>query len=282
MPEVSPKFGTERTKRFRQTELSAADERTISHVEEFGCSILHVKGCGERPLFSYTVGVHDTCGGPELITSGLLEETAQRALNYAVAEIRNGVDLSVGRYREIVGEVEVEFRSVDPKWVKHLMGWAVWYYGGTDFSVLQLVYPDRENRFPEDEGFESYFAQPMLQPDAPMTELEEDFWAENDPKSSMFDWKFPDPPHTGVYLSETVNSGEEAVTYVSHDLEDGAWQFLGDSMSDGRPVLSCFHHPIDKDPSLKELFDLPLGWYAVRTAAGEPWERYEKGLEDDE
>jgi hypothetical protein len=82
-------------------------------------------------------------------------------------------------------------------------------------------------------------------------------------------------------LSETVNTGVEPVTYVSHDLDDGAWQFLGDSMdAGGGPVLSCFHHPIDKDAGLKELFDLPLGWYAVRAAVGEPWERYEKDLEE--
>jgi len=35
---------------------------------------------------------------------------------------------------------------------------------------------------------------------------------------------------------------------------------LGNSMSDGGgPVISCFHHPIDRDPSLAELADLPLG-----------------------
>jgi hypothetical protein len=31
-------------------------------------------------------------------------------------------------------------------------------------------------------------------------------------------------------------------------------------MSDGGgPVVSCFHHPVDNDPSLSELADLPLG-----------------------
>lgn len=63
-----------------------------------------------------------------------------------------------------------------------------------------------------------------------------------------------------VYLSQTVQDREEAITYVSHDAEDGAWQFLGDKMdAGGGPVLSCFHHPVDWDASLKELHDLPLG-----------------------
>ncbi len=142
------------------------------------------------------------------------------------------------------------------------MGWTNWYYRGEDYPVLQAVYPDLKNNFPEDEGFDQNFAQPLMQPNAPMTRTEEDFWASADPESSLFDWKFPDPPHTGVYLSKAVHEGTEPVTYVSHDEDDGAWQFLGDSMSDGGgPVIVCFHHPIDVDPSLKELIDLPLGWY---------------------
>jgi hypothetical protein len=109
-----------------------------------------------------------------------------------------------------------------------------------------------------------------------MGTIEEDFWALNDPDSSLFDWKFPDPPHTGVLLSQTVHDGSEEVTYVSHEAEPDGWRFLGDLMSDGGgPVLSCFHHPIDKDPSLKELADLPLGWFAERERKDAPWVRHQ-------
>ena len=93
--------------------------------------------------------------------------------------------------------------------------------------------------------------------------MEKDFWASTDPDSSLYDWKFPDPPHTIAFLSEAVHCGAEAVTFVFHDADDGSWQFLGDSMaSSGEPVLSCLHHPIDDDPNLKELADLPRGWCA--------------------
>ena len=161
------------------------------------------------------------------------------------------------------------------------MGWALWYYDHDEFPVLQAIYPDLQNRFPEDEGFDQSFEQPLMQPNAPMTRRENDFWASADPKSSLFHWKFPDDPHTRVFLSETVHNGTEPVTYVSRDSEDGAWQFLGDSMSNGGgPVISCFHHPIDRDPSLAELADRPLGWCAKRDGVGKPWSR-EKDLTND-
>ena len=93
---------------------------------------------------------------------GLHNETALFLLNEAARQLRQGTDLAKGRHREMVGEVECEFRPVDPKWIGHLMGWAVWYNGGTDFPVLQAVYPDRENRFPEEAGFDEAFRQPLI------------------------------------------------------------------------------------------------------------------------
>ena len=273
MPPKKKNFETTRIQKWRATELCAEDEGTISHIEEYGCSVVNVVRTKHGLGWSYTIGVFDTTGKPEIVTVGLLPETAHSALNQAAKLLRSGVDLTQGRHRDLVGEVDCEFRPVDPKWVKQLMGWAVWYYGGTDFPVLQAVYPDLKNRFPEDDGFDRKFEQPLMQPAAPMTRVENDFWASTDPASSLFSWKFPDPPHTGVFLSETVHKGTEPVTFVSHDIEDGAWQFLGDSMIEGGGVLSCFHHPIDRDPTLAELADLPVGWYAERDKVGELWRR---------
>jgi len=281
MPSSTKQFATARTRKFRAAELSAEDERTISHVEEFGCSVVSVKRTTHGLGWSYTIGVFDTSGKPEIITVGLSPETAHSTLNEAAKLLRKGIDLTKGRHRELVGVVDCEFRPVDPKWVEHLMGWALWYYDGDKFPVLQAVYPDLQNRFPEAEGFDKSFEQPLMQPDAPMTRIENDFWASADPKSSLFDWKFPYDPHTRVFLSETVHKGTEQITYVSHDAEDGSWQFLGNTMSDGGgPVISCFHHPVDRDPTLIELADLPLGWYAERGGVGEPWTRKMQAAED--
>ena len=231
MAEPTRRFETERTRRFRDGDLSERDERTIANVETFGCDVVQVKRSIAGPGWSYTLGVHDTCGKPEVITVGLREETAHFLLNGAADRSRSGVNLAEGRHRDMVGEVECEFRPVDQKWVRHLMGWALWYYDRTEFPVLQAVYPDRDNRFPEETGFDKAFQQPLLQFDAPQTKVEQDFWASADPSSSLFDWKFPDPPHTMVFLSTPVQTGAEPITYVSHDIEDGAWQFLGDSMA---------------------------------------------------
>ena len=51
---------------------------------------------------------------------------------------------------------------------------------------------------------------------------------------------------------------------------------------DNGGVLVCLHHPIDLDPSLLELADLPIGWYAERNRIGDPWIRRRKPSETSE
>jgi hypothetical protein len=282
MANSNPNFSTPRTRELRATELKPADERTVAHIEDFGCSVVHIKPTKNDFGWSYTIGVFDTCGQPELIAVGLPEETAHFLLNEAVNLLRKGIDLSTGRHPDLIGNVECEFRPVDPKWVNHVMNWDIWYYRDDIPPVLQAVYPDKANRFPEDKDFDENHRVPLLRSAENMQTIEDDFWASNDPKSSLFNWPFSNPPHTGVYLSQAVHAGVEPATYVSHD-QDGDWQFHGDSMANGHPpVVSCFHHPIDADSTLKELADLPIGWYAERVSPGEPWTRQEIPPDEEE
>ena len=57
---------------------------------------------------------------------------------------------------------------------------AIWFYKGAKFPVLQAVYPDLQNRFPEDAEFDLNFAQPLLQPNKPFGQIEEEFWNAQD------------------------------------------------------------------------------------------------------
>jgi hypothetical protein len=278
------KFETARIRELRSTDLHATDARTLNQIEEYGCSVLSVgRDCAEDFAWTYTIGIHDTCGQPDLITVGLNFGVAHRLLNDSAHLLREGVELSKGRHANLLGKVDCEFRPVDQKWVRHLMNWANWYYGRTDYPVLQAVYPDLENRFPEDDNFDKEFAQPLMQPGAAFTNIERDFWDSIDGEAKFADWKFPDKPHTKAFLSKAVQEGKEWITFVTHDLSDGAWQIFGETgVEEGGLKLTCLHHIVEKDPTLNELADLPKGWWAEREAPGQPWERYEHVPDDAE
>jgi hypothetical protein len=69
MPPKKKNFETARTRKFRETQLGPEDEGTISHIEEFGCSVVNVARSGHGLGWSYTIGIFDTTGKRKLSPS---------------------------------------------------------------------------------------------------------------------------------------------------------------------------------------------------------------------
>jgi len=93
-------------------------------------------------------------------------------------------------------------------------------------------------------------------------------------------WPFADPKNVAVYTTRQIVDGESSILWVSHDADDGAWQFIGsagvpEDLGDARLVgLGTI---VNLDPSVLELCDLPEGWVAWRDSASEPWRRMRRG-----
>lgn len=101
----------------------------------------------------------------------------------------------------------------------------------------------------------------------------------NIPGEEQMDWAFPDPPDVVVFTSKSVAEEGDWVHFVSHDEDDGAWQFHSiqgapNTQSDARLVL--LRNIVKKDPTLIEVADLPLGWIAWRQAPNAEWKRQKR------
>jgi hypothetical protein len=266
---------THRTRFLRKGNLEPDEAKLLDDVEKYGCHIIQVREEGGFPGWSYTIGLSDILGCPELIVIGLKEVVAHSLLNECALRLQQGIHLEHGsRAQELLANVECEFRQVEKRWLRKTMGYAVWFYGRDDFSALQCIYPDLNSHFPWDEAFDVKWRdrQPLLFSHSLSSRVETDFWAANDPDSSLHNWKFKEPPHTGVFTTKRVMSGDDHVTRVFHDVEDGACQFHGPGESNPEDIAYvCFHHIVDKDPTIKELADLPVGWCAWRENATSPW-----------
>jgi hypothetical protein len=90
----------------------------------------------------------------------------------------------------------------------------------------------------------------------------------------MTSWPFSDPPNVAVITSKKIIEGTDWIQRVSHDADDGAWQFhpLGGTTEDDAKVVGLKTILII-DPSIALLADLPLGWCAMRTTANSVWKR---------
>ena len=89
-------------------------------------------------------------------------------------------------------------------------------------------------------------------------------------------WPFADPENTAVITLARILRGESPLLLVTHDEDDGCWQFLdGEHVFEEDAAVVSLADMARLDPGILALTDLPPGWYAWRTHSAEPWRRAE-------
>jgi hypothetical protein len=92
----------------------------------------------------------------------------------------------------------------------------------------------------------------------------------------MSEWPFSDPPNVAVIVNRKIVRDGNWISHVSHDSDDGAWQFhinKGGEPSEKDAMVVSLKEIVDLDLTILELADLPLGWRAWRVSKEAPWER---------
>ncbi|TXK73847.1 hypothetical protein [Paenibacillus sp. N3.4] len=90
-------------------------------------------------------------------------------------------------------------------------------------------------------------------------------------------WPFDDPENVAVITTDKIMKQESPVLCVTHDEDDGMWQFLdGGEVSEEDARILSLKQIISIDPSLVKLSDLPLGWVAWRETKDSQWIRAER------
>jgi hypothetical protein len=145
------------------------EQKIIADVETHGWHVIRVFEDGRSPEFAYTVGLWKSFRHPEIIIIGLPADTAHVILNDAGEAIRSGERFVPGMESNAFLEgYPVAFREIP----KHLqwpyLGFAYWFYEGADVPAVQLVYPDRESRWPWEQGVSEGFRamQPVIADEA--------------------------------------------------------------------------------------------------------------------
>lgn len=98
----------------------------------------------------------------------------------------------------------------------------------------------------------------------------------------MDEWLFADPKNVAVITVRQIIEQRHPVLHVAHNHDDGCWQFLEwDTPREEDAMVVTLHEMVTRDPSIKELADLPLGWHAFRRTHEEPWFRAPDAAEAD-
>jgi hypothetical protein len=153
-------------------QLSAAGERTAymswvaATVGEHGWAISGRHGDAAAPPWAYSVGMWLSCQVPELVLCGLPVENAASIINAIGARAADGEDFGPDDVLEGICPAPLAFRPVEPGWraADGLLAFSDSFYGMVRPPYLQVVWSDRNGRFPWEAGFQPAFnrMQPML------------------------------------------------------------------------------------------------------------------------
>jgi len=214
------------------------------------------------PSFAYTIGLWKNYKHPELISFGLTLNTLHLILNDAGDMIKGGQMISFDKiYDNFFENSSTRFLNVDKRNIGDYFGYGISYYKNENFPAMQLIWTDRNNKFPWEEDFEEEFnfKQPLLDRNA--------------------EFKFREEKNLGVFTTRQFLDLKKKILRVVHD-HNGDWQFLtGDQfLKDIR--LICLEDMINADGTLNEVFNLEYGEVAERKSIGGEWIR--KTFNEDE
>jgi hypothetical protein len=88
-------------------------------------------------------------------------------------------------------------------------------------------------------------------------------------------WPFDDAEKTAVFTSKRIIEGSDWIYYVTHDADDGAWQFHPYSglTPEQEAAVVSLKTIVELDGSVCLLADLPCGWHAWRATKSASWIR---------
>lgn len=86
--------------------------------------------------------------------------------------------------------------------------------------------------------------------------------------------QFKETLNTAVFTTQFVIKDKKPITYVNHEMEDGAWQFFSaDNFENFEDVVLVvgLGELISIDESILDIADLPLGFSASRQSINDDW-----------
>jgi hypothetical protein len=126
-----------------------------ANIKQHRWLVFHImEGNETEPAFTYTVGLFETFGHPEVVIFGVKQEAATGILNEIGEGASQGLKREAGvLYDDVLEGYSCAFKPVSLQKYEAYFGWALVFYGEHTFPMLQCVWPDARKRFPGDTGY---------------------------------------------------------------------------------------------------------------------------------
>ena len=141
------------------------EQKVIDDIAAYGWHCMNIMADGDQPPFSFTIGLFQSYGHPELIIFGLRSEIAHQILAIAADAAKAGTPFDLSKSSdEFVEGYSCCFAQVPFSQYYEHVGYARWYYNGNSFPLYQIVWPSRDGIYPWHPAADQEFRaiQPIL------------------------------------------------------------------------------------------------------------------------
>lgn len=130
------------------------DAKALSDIAKYGLHVISVMEDDEHAPFTYSIGIEQSLGMPELIIIGLKSNVAHSAINECYRQMKEGGAIAPGTrvFGLLGGDFECMIGEVSSEQVAEYMHWASWLYKGQPFRAYQIIWPSTPGVFPWDPG----------------------------------------------------------------------------------------------------------------------------------
>jgi len=132
------------------------DSRIENDIAKYGWHSLHVFPENEdQDRFTYSIGLSETYGGPEVAIFGLDRSRAHELLGVCAKLFAEGAQLTLESpdNRFLKDGYDVIFREIEREAFSEYLGTATRYFGDKEFSAVVMFFPDAKGRYPWEFGY---------------------------------------------------------------------------------------------------------------------------------
>ena len=135
-----------------------SDLKLISDIKEYGWHAIKIYEDESGPGYVFTVGLTYSYNHPEILVMGIKPENAHAILCSMIEEIKNKKTYKKGKiYTDLIQSYPVTFIKVNKEYYKEFLGYDRWFYRSDKFDVLQMIWTDKNSKFPWDKDFDQKF-----------------------------------------------------------------------------------------------------------------------------
>ena len=147
-------------------DMTRSELKVLADIDTDGVHIVHVPESDGQPGYSYTIGLPYSFEHAEVVVFGLSPDVAEELLNAVADEAADGAKFAADAQHDgLLHGYPVRFFAVAKGWYGQFLQTALWAHEGDGFECLQLVWPDKQGRWPWHDDVREGFAemQPVLE-----------------------------------------------------------------------------------------------------------------------